>query len=69
MITPDGGTSKAVAKQVASSVVSVEDGTAGYVNAAELDIPVSGTMQLEITAVSGTLAYYYDKRFYYAGSG
>ena len=69
MITSDSGVSKAVGKQVASAVVLVDSGTAGYVNSAELDIPCRGEMQIEIRSVGGTLAYYYDKRFYYAGTG
>lgn len=62
LATPDSGTSKAVVKSVASAVVNVDGGTAGYVNAAEMDIAPHSEGQIEVWAVGGTLGCYVSKR-------
>lgn len=62
LTTSDGGTTWVVAKQVASAVVSVDGGVAGYVNNAEINAAVGAEMAIEIWAVGGTLAYVADVR-------
>ena len=65
---PDFGTSYTIAKQVASSTVTVDGGTAGYTQSAELDVPLGHLYKIEVYNPNATaMNYVYDLREYTSG--
>lgn len=62
LISPDNGTNWVIGKQVASSVVTVDGATAGYVNSATLDVPIGFIYKVEVyntTGGAGKIVYEY----------
>ena len=63
--TPDEGTTWYIGKQVASSAVTVDGGTASYLDSATLDLPIGYAYKVELyNATVGNIDYTFDYREY-----
>lgn len=64
MFSPDGGTTWLVGKQVASATVTVDGGTASYVNAAQLDIHVGWQFKVILYNSGSSSDFAWEYRLY-----
>lgn len=66
--SPDQGTTWYVGKQAASAVITVDGDAAGFVNAAELDIPVGYWWRVSVyNTTAGAIDIVGEWRYYSAG--